>query len=336
MSDLPQVIAFTKGIDFNDVSDMSIIDIGGSKLTVTFGEEQLPKAFANQADFPKEWAYIKGMDQWNGVADVSYQTGDEMAIINATSHEVISEVPSGAAFVDLGAANSAKYEQYIQAFIDQGKEAAYIPLDLCQESLLAQMNRAKLKFPNIKVIGLWGSFVDGDAFFHNIKTARVFFSGGSILYNAPDEMAKERCEAFYENLGPADRLIVGQDSPATKGSNAHASYNTQQFDAFFNNYLEAILKTAGIKENPETAWTVESRINKAMHFFAVTATKTMTCKKFDDLEIPAGTTYEMFKSWKRDEADIHFITKSAGLDIKTIGRADNSGMRQYLVRKDHV
>lgn len=43
---LPQAIASNEGMDFNNFSDKLIMNIAGSNLSVTFGEEQLPKAFA--------------------------------------------------------------------------------------------------------------------------------------------------------------------------------------------------------------------------------------------------------------------------------------------------
>ncbi|KAF5660129.1 hypothetical protein FHETE_9101 [Fusarium heterosporum] len=315
-------------------NDREIIDIGGSKINMTFVDDQLPKAFAGQGDFPKEVAYTTGMDKWNAIADKSYQTTDEISIIEATAYKVVQQMESGTHIIDLGAANSKKFEPYVRAFIAQGKECVYVPLDLSHASLQEHIARAKATFPNIKVIGLYGSFEQGDIYFKQTRpVARLFLSLGSIFYNAPDSMAEDRCVAFKGHFTAFDRLIVGQDGPtASSASQTHAAYQTAEYDAFFTNYLQGLQDHSGIiGVNPKLAWTVESKLNKSMHYFDVTANQSMTCTKFD-IHVPAGTVFQMFKSWKRYENEIHDLTNQVGLEIETLGKAPNSGMRQYLIR----
>ncbi|KAF4983797.1 hypothetical protein FZEAL_881 [Fusarium zealandicum] len=308
------------------------IDIGGSQMNIDF-DGQLRKAFAHQADFPKELAYTSNMDKWGKIADGSYQTFHEMEIINATCKDIVSQMPSGTKIIDLGAANSAKYEPYVREFIAQGKVCTYIPLDIANASLGEQVERAKAKFPGMASFGLWGSFQHGDAHFEQIQPARLFLSLGSIFYNGPIEVAVDRCQNFRRHLGPSDRLIVGQDAPID-GENAStlAAYNTSEYDAFFTGYLNAIQDEAGIVADVKQAWSVESLLDDAMHYFDVTAQHDMVCKKFDNFLVPAGTVYKMFKSWKRSEANIRQISEKEGLSVTLIGQSKNSGMRQYMVQ----
>ncbi|KAK7409150.1 hypothetical protein QQX98_008643 [Neonectria punicea] len=226
--------------------DREIIDIGGSQLNLTF-KDQLLKAFVCKADFPKEVAYTTGMDKWVDIADRSYQTSDEMSIIEATAEEVVSQLPSGTKIIDLGAANSRKFEPYAREFLKQGKTCVYVPLDICRSSLVDQVDRAKARFPSIQCVGLWGSFQNGDAYFNQIPAGRLFLSLGSIFYNAPDEMCKDRCQEFRRHLSVFDRLVVGQDGPTgTESAKSHASYNTKEYAAFFIRYLEGLQSHAGI------------------------------------------------------------------------------------------
>ncbi|CEI61334.1 hypothetical protein FVEN_g5948 [Fusarium venenatum] len=314
--------------------DCEVIDIGGSTMNLTFVDDQLPKAFTGKGDFPKEVAYTTGMDKWNAIADKSYQTTDEMSIIEATAAKVVSELKAGTHIIDLGAANSKKFEPYVREFIAQGKECVYVALDLSRESLVEHIAKAKATFPGVKCIGLWGSFEQGDVYFKQTRpVARLFLSLGSIFYNAPDGMAKDRCIEFKGHLTANDRLIVGQDGPTgAEASNTHAAYQTEEYDAFFTNYLQGLQGHAGIKgANPKLAWTVESKMSKAMHYFDVTAIQNMFCEEFN-IKISAGTVYQMFKSWKRCEAEIHELTNAVGLKIETLGKAENSGMRQYIIK----
>ncbi|RKK83646.1 hypothetical protein BFJ69_g2385 [Fusarium oxysporum] len=279
-------------------TDGEVIDIGGSSINLTFVDDQLPK----------EVAYTSSMEKWNAIADKSYQTSDEMAIIKATAKQVVQQLKSGTHIIDLGAANSKKFEPYVHEFISQGKECVYVALDLSHASLVEHIAKAKATFPGVKCIGLWGSFEQGDIYFNKTRpTARLFLSLGSIFYNAPDSMAKDRCVELKLHMTPVDRLIAGQDGPTgAEASQTHAAYNT-------------------------TAWTVESELNKAMHYFDVTANHEMQCTKFN-INVPAGTVFQMFKSWKRYEAEIHELTNEVGLNIETLGKAENSGMRQYLIK----
>lgn len=314
--------------------DSEVLDIGGSNINMTFVDNQLPKAFAGKGDFPKEVAYTTGMDKWNAIADKSYQTTDEMSIIEATASKVVNELESGTHIIDLGAANSKKFEPYVREFLAQGKECVYVALDLSRDSLVEHIAKAKATFPSVKCVGLWGSFEQGDAYFKQTRPiARLFLSLGSIFYNAPDGMAKDRCIEFKNHLTANDRLIVGQDGPTgAEASNSHAAYQTEEYDVFFTNYLQGLQDHAGIMgANPKLAWTVESNMSQAMHYFDVTANQDMFCEAFN-IKVPAGTVYQMFKSWKRHAAEIHHLTNSVGLKIETLGKAKNSGMRQYIIK----
>ncbi|CAM1505905.1 Fc.00g115420.m01.CDS01 [Cosmosporella sp. VM-42] len=316
----------------------AVIDIGGSKLVETF-TSQLPKALAHDGDFPKEIAYTAGMDKWNDIASISYQTTDEMQIIKDTCAEVVSQLPSGTKIIDLGAAGSEKYEPYVREFLAQGKTCTYVPLDLSQSSLQTQVNRATAKFPTVPCVGLWGSFQDGDAYYSQIPSARLFLSLGSIFYNGPEDIVNQRCKEFHEHFRSDDRsddrLIVGQDGPnATETSKAHASYGTKEYTAFFTAYLNEIQRLAGIDANATAAWTTTSTSESAMHFFLVTANHDMVCKNFDNFFIKADTTYRMFKSWKHGETAILEMTKQEGLGIKMLKKADTSGMRQFMIKKE--
>jgi uncharacterized SAM-dependent methyltransferase len=316
----------------SNINNPVTIDIGGSTFTMDF-EGQLRKALNHQADFPKELAYTSNMAKWAKIADGSYQTSDEISIIEATAKEVVSQMPSETNIIDLGAANSAKYEPYVREFLAQGKTCTYIPLDIENSSLAAQVGRARAKFPGLASYGIWGSFQHGDAYFKEIPPARLFLSLGSIFYNGPDEVAEERCENFRRHLNSSDRLIVGQDGPsALETTNAADPYNTKEYTAFFTGYLQAIQAEAGINVDVNEAWSFKSMTDKTKHYFSVTAKFDMVCFEYDDFVIEAGTTYQMFKSWKRSEAEIYQITEKKGLTAKLLGKAENSGMRQFLIK----
>ncbi|KAH7144334.1 hypothetical protein B0J13DRAFT_444227 [Dactylonectria estremocensis] len=318
--------------DNTEIPDRAKLNVGGSEMGATF-EEQLSLAFAHKGDFPKEVAYTSGMDKWVAIANRSYQTTDEMDIIKATAKEVVSQLPSGTKIIDLGAANSKKFAPYVHEFLKQGKTCTYVPLDISLNGLVDQVDRAKAMFPSVKCVGIWGSFKQADAYYDQIPSARLFLSLGSIFYNAPDEMCKERCQEFVRHLTPSDRLIVGQDGPTgTHGALSHAAYNTKEYDAFFTRYLDSIQIHSGIKADAKEAWTYKSITDESMHYFEVVAQHDMTCTHFDNFLVKAGTTYKMFKSWKRGETDIHQITEKENLVIQTIGKAHNSGMRQYLIQ----
>ncbi|KAM0217976.1 hypothetical protein ACHAQD_007174 [Fusarium lateritium] len=316
-------------------ANCQIIDIGGSKLDNTF-DTQLPQAFKGQEYFPKEVAYTTGMDKWCDIADSSYQTIDEMKIIEATADNVVSNIPTHAGtIIDLGAANSLKFEPYVKAFLAQKRTCVYVALDICRASLKEHVDKAAAKFPGVLCVGLWGNFQQGDLYFHNISGPRVFLSLGSIFYNAPDNMCVDRCLEFKNHMAshPYDCLIVGQDGPsATESTDSHKAYGTKEYHAFFTTYLAGIQRHAGIVANATKAWTYESKMNASMHYFKVVATQKMICTRYNNFIVEAGTEYTMFPSWKRGEAEIHQITKEVGLNIKTLGKSPNSGMRQYIIQ----
>lgn len=218
-------------------------------------------------------------------------------------------MPSGTSIVDLGAANSAKYEPYVREFLTQGKECTYVPLDIENDSLVDQVKRAQAKFPGLKAYGIWGSFHHGDEYYAQIPGTRLFLSLGSIFYNGPDEVAVERCQNFKRLLRPDDCLIVGQDGPSGLQTTVTTDpYTTANYKVFFAGYFEAIHAEAGIAARAGKSWEWTSRNDKSKHYFDVVAKQDLVCVRYEGLVVEAGTTYRMFKSWKRDEAEIAAIS----------------------------
>ncbi|KNB11935.1 hypothetical protein FOXG_11640 [Fusarium oxysporum f. sp. lycopersici 4287] len=252
------------------------------------------------------------MHHWCEIADNSYQTTDELDIIKSTASDVVNDMPAtGAVIIDLGAANSRKFVPYVQAFIEQGKPCIYVALDLCKESLTNHVKKSAANFPQITCIGLWGNFIQCDKYFATLPNPRIFLSLGSIFFNAPRP----------------DMVFV-----ITVCAFRHAAYQTKAYDAFFTSYLQGIQTHADIDANSTIAWTYESKLDNSMHYFEVVAQHDMVCHHYDDFLVKKGTVYTMFPSWKRGESEVHEITKAQGLNIKTLGKAPNSGMRQYLIQ----
>lgn len=297
----------------------------------------MPDAFRDRnVDFPKELAYEGfGMTLWNKIADGSYQTAHELEIIQKTADQVVRDLPSPVCIVDLGAANSVKFIPYVQACLSQGKVCHYYPLDLDFGSLVEHIGRFRDFFPKElenNVHGLWGSFEDGDRYFHNIHGSRLFLSLGSIFFNAPDQMCDDRCAQFRHHMGNNDRLVVGQDSPCESGGVSHDYYKSPDYKAFMAAYLGQLQDLAGIKADPTAVWTWESCMESSMHYFSLTnPNQSLVCSSFDNFVIELGTHYRLFKSWKRGAEEIHVISKKNGLTIATLGKSEHSGMTQYLI-----
>jgi hypothetical protein len=55
---------------------------------------------------------------------------DELDILKTIAKEAVSQLPSGTFIIDLGAADSMKFEPYVREFLLQGKECTYVPLGL--------------------------------------------------------------------------------------------------------------------------------------------------------------------------------------------------------------
>ncbi|KAF7559447.1 hypothetical protein G7046_g4687 [Stylonectria norvegica] len=314
----------------NQFKDREIVDIGGKHMAQTLAKQVSDAFLVEGCPFPKELAYTVGMDEWTEIAKDSHQTTDEMDIIKSTCKAIVEDLPSNTYIIDLGAADSRKYEPYVQEFIRQRKTCTYVPLDINKESLEAQIKRAKEKFPQLPCVGLWGNFKNGDDWYHNISSPRLFLSCGSIFFNAPDEIAKKRCRKMKALLNPSDRLIVGQDAPAKEGGSAHDHYQTDKFGNFFYRCLEGVNKIAGIKA-PATVWNFESRMVKGKHYFLVTAKEHLICTNLNDFPISPGREYEMFPSWKLDETNIKEIANEEGLAIEKLDDSQST-MHQYRIQ----
>jgi hypothetical protein len=151
-------------------------------------------------------------------------------------------------------------------------------------------------------------------------------------------MCIDRIYAFKQNLKQTDALIIGQDAPPEAGAipitRGKDPYATPQYRKFIDTYIRAVCAHAGIEDaKPCRDFGCKSKWDAGMHLFEMTTTRDMVCTAagYDGLEIKAGTVFKMFKSWKRGPVEIREFTLDAGLNVKTLGQAEASGMAQYLI-----
>jgi uncharacterized SAM-dependent methyltransferase len=280
------------------------------------------------------------MEIWTEIAKDSYQTKHELEIINETAGDIVERFRTGATIIDLGAADSQKYVPFVKAFLRDGKICTYTPLDLNPVSLekhVLSVRNSYTKDHQIPCVGLWGTFIHGDKYYHRIKGQRLFLSLGGIFFNAPEWMCHARLEEFDEQLRPGDVLLVGQDGPTSRADLdlADKAYKTEAYHRFVDNYLEVLGKRAGIEvvKHVREYWDVDSLSPPGKHYFKITARVDMVCTNLDNSKIKAGTSYEMFSSWKRTYEDIKRLVSKHDLDVTLHCKSPRSGMCQYLIQK---
>ena len=319
-----QQAAITRTMAFSHVADGTVVDIGGSSFVETDLALGVKKAFLTSGDtlFPKELAYSDDMEAWDKAAANSNQTIDEPKIIKKTARAIVEQMPKGTTIhlVDLGAANSTKYQPYVEEANNLGLDLVYVPLDLDKASLEKQVVNFKTTFPSNRCVALWGSFEHGDAYYPQIPGARIFLSLGSIFFNGPDDVCNQRCNEFAKNLRSGDCLIVGQDQGSNDLVKVQASYSTPAYNNFIWSLIQSIHDKAGIATNPKEAWEKEHHTAPGIHEFIIKAKTDLICKHINDHLVHANEIFSLFPSWKPAFDTCANFAQTAGLNCKLIGR----------------
>lgn len=322
-------------------------DIGGSRIENNLDVELKKSLTKDDMALPKEILYTDCMESWSNVAKNSNQTLEEEELDPSIMQRILKDFPNGASIVDMGAADSPKYKQFVKLFRSHGLSCSYYPVDVNKESLIKQVQRADEDFPDLEIcLGLWGTFEDAYRYIPTIKGPILVLFMGSIFFNAPEELRMSRCKTMYRILKVADRVLISQEGPPETPEAERKicdNYGRPDYWKLIFEYVGAIHRHAGIETPAGTGsaaemWEFDNRWSdkEERHDFPLVAKVRMACTKFNNFVIEAGKRYFAFPSWKPSNASCEGIAKSCGLQFEVLkkpGQKDHGRMRQFLLWK---
>lgn len=173
-----------------------------------------------------------------------YPTRTETAILRRHAGEFAGLAGPGAAVVELGSGSSVKVRILLDALEDP---AAYVPVDISREHLLASAARLAGDYPGLTVVPVAADYVQGFPLPPVAAPERTlaFFPGSTIGNFEPAE-AKAFLGRLARRLGVGSRLLIGVDLKKRRDVLEAAYNDARGVTAAFNlNLLARINRELG-------------------------------------------------------------------------------------------
>lgn len=151
-----------------------------------------------------------------------YPTRTEIGILKAHAADIARHAGRGAELIELGSGSSEKVGVLLDALDDP---AAYVPIDISRDHLLAAARRIAATRPRLEVHAICADF-DEEFALPRIRAGgrRMAFYPGSTIGNFTPGRARAFLAAWGRRLGRGARFLIGVDlqkSPET----LNAAYN---------------------------------------------------------------------------------------------------------------
>jgi dimethylhistidine N-methyltransferase len=183
----------------------------------------------------------RGSQLFNDICELPeyYPTRTEMGLLTAHASEFAPLIGAHASVVEFGSGSSTKVRVLLDAL---ESPAAYIPVDISREHLLASSKALADSYPDLPVVPVAADYtqpfelpeIEGEA-------ARIGFFPGSTIGNFTRTAAEDFLRAAATDLGADNGLLIGVDLRKDEDI-LHAAYNDAAgVTAAFNmNLLERI------------------------------------------------------------------------------------------------
>ena len=170
-----------------------------------------------------------------------YPTRTEIAILEAHGAEMAAALGPGVRLIELGSGSAVKTELLL-ARLEQ--PAAYVPVEISREHLLAAAMRIAADFPGLEVLPVTADFTepfDLPEPKHRTVRRNVAFFPGSTIGNFPRAMAADLLRATRNEVGPGGAMLIGVDLKKDRAVLALAYNDPAGVTAQFNLNLLARL-----------------------------------------------------------------------------------------------
>ena len=202
---------------------------------------------------PKFFYDRVGSDLFDRITELPeyYLTATEIGILESRSEEIAARIGPRAVLAEL-ASGSARKARIVLGALDA--PAAYVPVDISEETLTGQADAVRRDFPDLRVLPVAVDFSRDFAFppFDFVHRRIAIFYAGSSLGNFEPGEAAEFLARVGRAAGPGSRLLLGMDRKKDKGVLDRAYNDPEGLNAAFNrNILNNVNALADGDFDPE-------------------------------------------------------------------------------------
>jgi L-histidine Nalpha-methyltransferase len=155
----------------------------------------------------------RGSELFDAITELPeyYPTRTEVSIIEAHGAEMAAALGPGVRLIELGSGSALKTELLLARL---EAPAAYVPVEISREHLLAAAGRIAADFPGLEVLPVNADFTepfDLPEPKHVRVHRNVAFFPGSTIGNFPRGMAADLLRAVRSDVGPGGAMLIGVD-----------------------------------------------------------------------------------------------------------------------------
>ena len=197
--------------------------------------------------------------------DAYYPTRTERGILETYGDELVDAIGKNSALIEYGSGSSEKTRILLSALHARRTLAAYVPIDISEDYLLATAERLRAAYPGLPVLPVAADYTQPfDLPALPPETARrvVFFPGSTIGNFTPAE-AEDFLRQMGGVAGEGGAVLLGVDQKKDPDVLWAAYDDPEGVTAAFNlNLLERLNRELGADADPD-AWAHEARWNEA-------------------------------------------------------------------------
>jgi dimethylhistidine N-methyltransferase len=155
----------------------------------------------------------RGSELFDAITELPeyYPTRTEIGILKRHGEEMAAALGPGVRLIEFGSGSALKTELLLARLQEP---AAYVPVEISREHLLAAAARIAADFPRLEVLPVTADFTEP---FELPEPARrevrrnVAFFPGSTIGNFPRDMAADLLSATRREVGPGGAMLIGVD-----------------------------------------------------------------------------------------------------------------------------
>lgn len=190
----------------------------------------------------------RGSELFDAITELPeyYPTRTEISILERHGEEMARAIGPGARLIELGSGSALKTELLLARLQEP---AAYVPVEISRDHLLASAARIAADFPGLEVLPVTADFTEPfdlpEPRHHQVQRNVAFFPG-STIGNFPRSMAADLLRSTSQEVGPGGAMLIGVDLAKDPRTLERAYNDDAGVTARFNlNLLERLNRELG-------------------------------------------------------------------------------------------
>ncbi len=236
----------------------------------TFAADVLDGLASRPRTLPSKYFYDeRGSELFDQITrlDAYYPTRTERQILHDNADALVDAIGHGSALVEYGSGSSDKTRILLDALHARRTLAAYVPIDISEDYLLATAERLREAYPGLPVLPVAADYTEPFSLpdLPDETRRRVVFFPGSTIGNFTPEEVRQFFRQVARVVGPGGSLLIGVDQIKDADVLERAYDDAEGVTAAFNlNLLRRINRELDGDADLD-AWAHEARWNEGEH-----------------------------------------------------------------------